>query len=231
MPILNVSEKKIDSKISVGERTAVVENIKYPHFDVESEKYKKLCDKMNSFYAKIAEKYSSYARIGLVKKIRKNMRLCKLPMCLSMKYAVSECGEKIVSVVLDLSFSEGKRIKMRRFSQMWHLDKLDIILLRDVLKLDIKNKKMLWEKVVEKAFTEINKGNKEYFDDAEQRVRKHFCFNNSFITPKGVAFFFDSGTLRPEKYGACCFVVPFRTVRDIINPVYFDLPQDSDGDL
>ncbi|MBP3580794.1 MAG: hypothetical protein J6K12_06065, partial [Clostridia bacterium] len=148
MTVFNVTEKKINSKINSHDKTVIIENIKYPHFEAKEQADKELCEKLNDFYGKIAEKYSTYARVKLIKNIHRNTRLCKTPMCLGMNYTVSECGKDIISVVLDLSFSEAKSLKMKRFSQMWHKEKGEMISVGQIMDLSIKNKKILWETVL-----------------------------------------------------------------------------------
>ncbi len=216
MTVFNVTEKKITSKINSHDKTVIIENIKYPHFDAKEQADKELCEKLNNFYGKIAEKYSTYARVKLVKKIHRNTRLCKTPMCLGMNYTVSECGKDIISVVLDLSFSEAKSLKMKRFSQMWHKEKREMISVGQIMDLSIKNKKILWETVLNQAINQSQKKKNEYYPDVALRIKKNFCFNNCFMTPAGVTFFFDAGVLRPEKYGASCFVLPYETIKDIL---------------
>lgn len=231
MSIVKVSEKKINSTVSIGDKTAVIENIRYPYFEEESQEDKGLCGKMNSFYTKIAEKYSSYARLGLVKKIRRNMKNCRLPMCLGMKFAVSECGGNIISVVLDLSFSEGRSIRMRRFSQMWHREKKDMITVNSIVNLNLKNKKRLVEILMSQADEKFKESTKDYFSDYLARMKKYFCFGNCFASPSGLVFFFDAGVLREEKYGATCFVVPYENITDMLDKRFLKENIDKQNDL
>ena len=48
---VTVTEKSIKNKVKIGEKIAVVENIKYPYF--ESERYTILCKRMNEFYGRL----------------------------------------------------------------------------------------------------------------------------------------------------------------------------------
>ena len=231
MENINVTEKKITSKTAIGEKTVVIENIKYPFFESEDKKSKELCNKMNAFYEAVAKKYSAYARNAVVKKIRKSLNTCKIPVCMGMKYQVSFCSKKVISVVLDLSFSEGKKVKMKRFSQMWNCENKCIISVGNLLDLSMKNKKNLLEKVVEKAVKESENVKKEYFNDTSAKVRKNFCFNNSFAAPLGMVFFFDAGILRAEKYGACCFVVPYNEIKDMLKEQFLTGETSENDDL
>ncbi len=170
---------------------------------------------MNAFYEKIASKYSNYGDRILSKKVKRMAKKCRLPLCLGMKCTVSIAGESIVSVVLDLSCSEGKNIRMRRFTQMWSLRGAQAITIGELLELSAKNKKCILDLVLEQAKKQSLKANKGFYPDVEGRVRKHFCFNNCFASPSAMVFFFDAGTLRQSKYGACCFAVPYEKLEGI----------------
>lgn len=218
MENLKIIERTISSSIEMKGKVVVVEKIKYPYFECDDEKDKVLFEKMNSFYNSVAEKYSNYARRGMAKKIAKNMGKCTLPVCMGMKYAVSSACDDITSVVLDLSFSEGDKIRMRRFSQMWYGREKRIISIGQLLDLSMENKKILLDMVLSKVSEEASKGRKGYFEDVVSGAKKHFCFGNSFLAPDGIVFFFESGILKPEKYGAVCFVIPYDNIRHMLKP-------------
>ena len=211
MPVI-VSEKGIKSKIKLGERVAVVENIKYPYF--ESEKHKKLCGRMNDFYSSVAEKYSFHARNRLPKRIKLARVTCKLPMVLAMNYTVALCNEDVVSVVLDLVFSQGKNMKMRRFSQLWSVKKCDMLAISDVLKKGSAGK--LYSYVLTSAKKNGESGTFGYFDDYPLKLGKSFDIKNCFAVPKGLCFFVNAGILSPVKYGASNFILPFESIKDLI---------------
>ena len=211
---ISVSEKKIKSKIKIGDRVAVTENIKYPFF--EGEKNDKLCRRMNAFYSSVAEKYSYHARKKLPQRINIKKHLRKLPLAVSMNYNVAFCGESIISVVLDLAFTSGKTVKMRRFSQMWSTEKSDIEPLSDVLETDRKSQKKLYSLVLALAGENIGNPAFGYYDDCLSALRKSFDVRNCFAVPNGLCFFVDAGILAPVKYGPSNFVVPYNTLEDIL---------------
>ena len=224
---MNVSEKKLKSKVKIGEQVAVVENIKYPFF--ESEKHAKLCEKMNAFYSSIAEKYSFHARNKLPRKIKLNRLSCKLPMTVSMNYKIALCDEKIVSVVLDLAFSEGKNFRTRRFSQVWSVEKKDILRIDEMLKTDRQSRKKVYSQIFS-----IAKDNGEnpafgYFDDYEKKLSRSLEIENCFAVPKGLCFFVNAGILSPTKYGANSFVLPISTLREVIKGDFLSKNDEKDG--
>ena len=216
---VSISEKKIKSKVKSGDRVVVVENIRYPSF--ESEKYKKLCEKMNEFYSSVAEKYSIYARNRLSKRMKKIKTASNGQCHVGMNYTVALCDNGIVSVVLDLTSRCGKTLKMRRFSQMWSTEKGDILPLCKVLKTDGKSKKKIYS-LVEAAIKE-NARNPMfgYFDNYLAAFSKSFDIRNCFAVPKGFCFFVNAGILAPLKYGACNFVID----RDKLNGVLCGEPE------
>lgn len=211
---VNISEKKIKSKVKTGERVAVVENIKYPYF--ESEKHKKLCSKMNEFYSSVAEKYSFHARNKLPKKIKLSRLTCKLPMTVSMNYTIALCSEKAVSVVLDIAFAEGKTFRTRRFSQVWGIEKKDILRIGEIINIDRQSTKKIYSYI--SAVAKENSENPAfgYFDDYAKRLSRSFERENCFLVPNGLCFFINAGVLSPLKYGANSFVLPFSKLDGII---------------
>ena len=216
---INISEKKIKSKVKVGERVAVVENIKYPYF--ESENHKKLCSKMNEFYSYIAEKYSFHARSKLPKKIKLSRLTCKLPMTVSMNYTIALCSEKAVSVVLDLAFAEGKTFRTRRFSQVWGIEKKDILRTGEIINTDRKSIKKIYSQICAVAKDNSENPAFGYFDDYAKRLAKSFESENCFLVPNGLCFFINAGVLSPIKYGANSFVLPFSKLDGIIKDDFF----------
>ncbi len=211
---INVSEKKLKSKVKIGEQVAVIENIKYPHF--ESQKHTKLCKKMNDFYSSVAEKYSGYAHGTLVKKIKLNRVRCKLPMSVSMNYTIALNDEKFLSVVLDLVFSTGKEFKTRRFSQMWSAEKGDILSLSELLNTDRRSRKKIYSLILSSAKENAENPAFGYFGDYLVRLNKNFDVRNCFAVPNGICFFINSGILSPKKYGVNGFVVPYGKLDGII---------------
>ena len=230
MSYFNITEKYISSKIDIKGKSAVTESIKYPSFESTEEKFSSLCTKLSRFYSVIAAKYSSYARHGLVKKISRNPQLFSTPVNLSMNYTVTNISEKVLSVVIDLCFSRDGKIRMRRFSQVWDTDTAKLLRAGSLFKLTMENKKTISDYIKKEAETYLEKHN-DCFDNALSKVQKHFCFNNCFITPNGISFYFDAGLLRAEKYGPVCFIVPFSGLSGILCPPLASQITENTGDL
>ena len=212
---MNILQKRIKSKVEKDGRVLVVENIKYPVF--EDGENKKLCDVMNKFYRGVAEKYSGYGNRILPRKLIKAKIKCKTPFYIAMNYVCSVNENGIISVVLDLTYSEGKNVKMRRFSQMWSIEKQDMLTHREFLKQSLVAVKTAKSNVLELAKENAENPAFGYFGDYLLRLNKAFSLNNCFALANGVAFFVQAGTLCNEKYGASTFVVPYSKLSQVVN--------------
>lgn len=210
---ITITEKAIKNKVKAGERVAVVENIKYPFF--ESQKYKKLCERMNEFYCSVAEKYSRLAEGKLLRRAEIGKGVDK-PYAVGMKYTVALCNEKVVSVVLDLSFSDGKSFKTRRFSQMWSCKEQNILRLSEIIKTDRRSKKKIFSLVITAAKKNKNNSVFGYFDDYLKRLSRKFDINNCFAVPRGMCFFVNAGILSPANHGADSFMLTSEELKDVL---------------
>ena len=211
---INISGKNIKSKIKLGERVAVVENIKYPYF--ESDTDKKLIEKMNSFYSSVAEKYSRFSHVKLIRKIKHKTDRIKLPVTLSMNYMTALCDENIVSIVLDLTFCEGKNVKTRRFSQRWSFEKKDIISISEILSSDRKSLKTIYSRILSIAEKNAENSACGDFDDYKRKLERNLRFDCCFAVPNGLCFFVNAGVISPLKYGVNSFVVPYEELSEVI---------------
>lgn len=220
---VKVNEKNINSKTVIKGKTEIFEDIKYPQFDFQDGKQKKTAEKMNAFYEKTAKKYSRFIRTELVEKVKSGRVKYNGNAHIGMKYIVCDCGKNAVGVVLDLNFCDERDEKGRRFSQLWQKKDGEMLEISDVLDLNLKNKKLLRNMVFSVAERTIEKNSGKYFENAIFAVRKNFCFNNYFMTPSGIAFYFDAGELRKSKYGAVCFVIKYEKLAKMLKSEFKDL--------
>ena len=211
---ISVSEKKIKSKIKLGERIAVIENIKYPCF--ESRKYEKLCKKMNDFYSSVAEKYSHHARNKLPRKMKAFTGTRSCPALVGMSYTLALCDDRIISVVLDITFSRGENVKTRRFSQMWSTQSGDILPVCEVVKTDRETKKKIYSLVANEAKENAENPSFGYFDNYLSGLSRSFDIRNCFAVPKGICFFINAGILSPLKYGCGSFVMTYGKLKGLL---------------
>lgn len=213
---INVSEKKIKSKIKKGDRIVAAENIKYPYFESEDKSEKKLCEKMNGFYKTVAEKYSYYVRNKLEKRIKLSRVTCTLPVTAGMEYKIAMMKDDVVSVVLDLVYKSGKNIKQRRFSQMWSVKRADIVPVSELVSINGKNRKKTLSLVSKIAGVNGENAAFGYFADYLLKLSKSFDIRNCFAVPGGLCFFVNAGIMSPAKFGSCNFVVPLESLGDVV---------------
>lgn len=213
-----VSEGKIRSKIKIGDRVAVMENIKYPVFESGDGTGEKGIEKINKFYLDVANKYSAHARIRLPRKIKASPKKHVLPLSVGMNCIVSFSGGNVACIVLDLSLGEGTKLRTRRFTQTWLVNSGQLLPACEIIKTDIKTRKKILSAVVKLAKENFENPAFGYYGNYLKRLVRSFHINNCHPVPGGIAFFVDGGVLRPEKYGPSSFVLPFSAFSDIINP-------------
>ena len=211
---ISVAEKKIKSKIKLGESVAVTENIKYPCF--ESQKHMELCKKMNDFYSSVAEKYSFHARSKLPKKIKMSKGAQFCPAHVGMNYTVALCDDNIISIVLDLTFTQGETFRTRRFSQMWSTQSQDVLPVSGLLKNDRETKKKIYSLVVSAAKENAENPAFGYFENYLSQLSRNFDIKSCFAVPKGICFFINAGILAPKKYGASNFVMTYGKLKGLL---------------
>ena len=207
---ISVTDKRIKERIKNGEKTTIIINIKYPNF--ESDTHKSLCDKMNDFYFCVAEKYFIHAK----NKLPPRLKNTETPAEISMNYTVSFKDNNMVCLVTDIMYSHGDRTKSRRFSQLWSIEKSDIISWNEVLKSDRNSRKMLLNLIKEKARENAENPSFKYFAGYERRLSSNFDLHNCFFVPKGICFFVNAGIMAPVKLGACNFVLPFSRISEVV---------------
>ncbi len=233
MSFITWSEKVIKSKINVGERVGVVENIKYPFFETSLEgKNKKLCAKMNEFYGLAAQKYSGRIRTTLVKSVARKGNLVRLPVNAGMKCAVTFADDNIISVVLDLYVGNGDKMKMKRFSQMWSIQTGNIIPVCEFVRTGKTAKRKILSNILISAKENAKNPSFGYYDNFMEKLKHNLSIANCFVVPAGIAFFVQPGKIRPTKYGATVFVLPKSALDGIINnKIYSKNSENSSYDV
>ena len=75
-------------------------------------------------------------------------------------------------------------------------------------------KKLYTDEICSKIMTA--EGSFSYFSDAVLSAKKHFDENRFYLTPKGIAFYYEKGLLCPEKEGSPAFVIPYKAIEKLI---------------
>lgn len=223
---INAKCNTIKEKLNVGKSAEVLINIKYPSFKAEGEDKSRLCDKMNSFYEDIAKKYFRNAKERIPNRLAKISANESVNASALMKYTVSVCDEKIICVVVDFYFYFGEKLKTRRFSQTWNTESGCILPTGKIFKTNKDGRKKIYSFVLTLAHKNHSDSSFGYYDDYEKRLRKAFDTESFFISPRGICFFVNAGIISPAKHGACCFVLPYESVKDIISKDF--LPKENE---
>lgn len=226
---INTKCNTIKEKIKIDDAKEALINIKYPSFEAENGENSKICDKMNAFYRDIAKKYLFGAKKHIPGCFARTRYKDAVKASALMTYTVSLCDEKIICVVVDLSFCFGKSIKTRRFSQNWSVESGRIIETKNILKNNLDGRKKIYSLVLSVARKNKEEKSFGYFDDYEKRLKKAFDTESFFVSPRGICFFVNAGIISPVKHGASCFVLPYESIKDIISREF--LPKECEKDF
>ncbi len=215
---IKVTEEKINEKIKSGEKIIGTKVIKYPHFECEGGKSgEKLCRRMNSFYKDIAQRFSVFCDKKLPQRLRSDSKVR-----LSMKYMISSSNEKVICVVTDLVFYDGRGAQKKRFSQIWDIKRGDMLPIGEVLKTDLISRRRILFLVLSAADKNEKSGRFGYFNGATSRLRRFFSSCNCFLVHDGVCFFVDAGKISPSGYGAECFLISKNDLAGLLKSDFFD---------
>lgn len=189
-----------------------------PHFDGDAA----LCEKLNGFYGGAAEeflhfcekKYAPALRRGTAqKKERENREKGKenenekAPYGASMNWTRTFQSEDLLSLVTDISIFDGKTRHLRRFCHTWLLSACTPLPPSRLFDTSGAGRKKILSAVCDKVRRE--EGGFRYYPDAERRARRYFDIERSYLTPRGVAFYYPDGLLFPSEGRFPAYVVPY----------------------
>lgn len=189
-----------------------------PHFDGDAA----LCEKLNGFYGGAAEeflhfckkKYAPALRRGAEqkagqKKERENREKEseKAPCGASMSWTRTFQSEDLLSLVTDISIFDGKTRHLQRFCHTWLLSACTPLPPNRLFDTSGAGRKKILSAVCDKVRRE--EGGFRYYPDAERRARRYFDLERSYLTPRGVAFYYPDGLLFPSEGRFPAYVVPY----------------------
>lgn len=197
----------------------IVADIKYPRFSYSGGKSKKidrLCKNMNDYYLKTVQVLCEKAKKILSDKGANERSK------IEMNYKLSLVNEKIISVILDISFENKKGVRKKRFSQNWSVKDGTVMPACFVMKMTLGTRKKVLSFVFEMAKQNSKNSAFGYYADFISRLRRSFSLKRFFVTPKGVAFYVDAGVLSDVKQGSFAFVVPYEKLGDFLKKGIMD---------
>lgn len=185
-----------------------------PHFDGDAA----LCEKLNGFYGGAAEeflhfckkKYAPALRRGTAQKKKRENREKeneKAPCGASMSWTRTFQSEDLLSLVTDISIFDGKTRHLRRFCHTWLLSSCTPLSSSRLFDTSSAGRKKILSAVCDKVRRE--EGGFRYYPDAERRARRYFDLERSYLTPRGVAFYYPDGLLFPSEGRFPAYVVPY----------------------
>lgn len=211
MPDMTYKLEALKEMIKDGERELLFINISYPVFENEkqSEKEKRL----NEFYQKGAGEFEKFCKTKLSAKLKTE---CRGKCAAVMQTQVPFIDGKSASVITDVYFFDGKSRKERRFADNWLLSEKypRVLKANAAFPVSRRAKKLYTDEICSKIMTA--EGGFSYFSDAVLSAKKHFDENRFYLTPKGVAFYYEKGLLCPEKEGSPAFVIPYKAIEKLI---------------
>lgn len=194
-------------------------NMKYPVFeelsDNKNEKF--FVNKVNRFYSQTCENYIRECSGGYSSKAaslyKKNGGIMT---SLVLNFQVAYSDENYISVFVDVSAFDGKKVQIRRFSQLWSAEKNAVLPASKIFDTGFKAKRYVKELICSIAEKNSKRKDFTYFDNYTSIINSKFDFSNFYFVPSGAAFFFDGGMLSASMPDVCVFVIPFENLRDII---------------
>ena len=205
MPLMKLSDNHLKDSITVGDADVLSVNINHPSFEGENSD---TCKKLNSFYADAAQSYYNHLK-SLFLKNKYDGAKCGA----SMNWYVSFLNEKVLSLLTDAYFFDGNVQRSVRLVHNWHLPDCTPLRARQVFAVNRSAKQLYLDEICAKI--SAGEGGVHYGSDAEKRARRRFDFENFYLTPKGVAFYYDKTQLTLGKDANPAFVMPFAGVQGL----------------
>lgn len=193
-------------------------NINYPVFYAENESRKEseFVNKINKFYSIGAERFvsnavSRYSSRAYADKSKNENAKARMSMTSNVSYT----DKNYVSVFVDFSSSGGGDAKNIRLSQLWSAEKSAVLSPKYVFDTGRRAKRYVKELIFKTALRNAANPSFCYRENFKSVIFRKFCFENFYFVPRGVAFFYDRGTLLSDGSTAV-FVIPYEKLDGIL---------------
>ena len=212
MALIQIDNGFIKEDISAQGRDILAVNLKYPVFVGEN---KSVENKLNVFYLDVARKYFLFCKNRYAQKlaaiIKKDGDVAKHGAV--MNWYVSFLNEKLLSMLVDVSFFDGKEKKSERLVHNWDLRDATPLRAKDCFARSREAKKLYTDEICTKILN--REGKFSYYSNAQQPAVSKFDFDKFYFTPKGVAFYYDKNLLFSAGDVYPAFVIPYSEVNGI----------------
>ena len=212
MPNLSTEASVIKHEITHDGTPVLAINLSYPTFSGENEKTLK---RLNDFYKDLAFGFFDFCKQKhaplLVKGMEKGKAVSKNGA--TMSWYLSHCNGRLASVICDLSYFDGTTKRSERLVHNWDMRDGCPCRACEVFEKSRFAKNLYCEEISSKI--ENGEGKFDYYEDAPAIAKKHFDFDKFYLTPKGVAFFYDRNILFRSDVIYPAFVIPFAEVEGL----------------
>ena len=206
MSLIKLSDNRLQDTLTLGEAEVLSVNINHPSFEGENAY---VCKKLSGFYADAAMGYYSH----LKKKFSAVKQGTVHKKCGAfMNWYVSFLNEKALSLLTDVSFFDGTVRHTKRMVHNWFLEDCTPLRARQVFDVNRGARALYLDEICSK----ISSGEGAHYGDGAVRLaRRHFDFENFYLTPKGVAFYYDKAQLATGAGANPAFVMPYGGVQGL----------------
>lgn len=187
-------------------------NIEYPviRSNYQNDNY----NKINDFYSRCSESFYIYCEKKISEKARTKMNSTDFRTFGEIvKFFVPFCDNEYLSVVCDITHFDGYFKKTSRLSQTWRIEDAVILPVYYFLRKEGVTTKIIRRNIGDIIHKSIG-NDREEFSYTAQSIKKYACkvnTKNYFLSDRGMAFWFESGTLAPESEGFPTFIIPYKT--------------------
>jgi hypothetical protein len=182
----------------VGDEELLTVSIEYPLFTALGK------SKINSYYVRRNKKFMALCKKRILPKIV--LFECVKPVEVRMKSRVTYCGDNILSVLTDVTFSAFA--ETARIADIWDCKTGTPLSLSDLFPNTANVKKLIMRQVTERIAHRSEMMMCPYYPDAVKRAKRCFSADNIYIAASGEpVLFYPQNTIAPRSEGFVQFVI------------------------
>lgn len=177
------------------------------------------CKKLNDFYADAAKEFMDFCKKKyaptLIQK-RKHAQGTPYGCGASMNWYLTFENEELLSLITDISVFDGQLRHTRRYAHNWNLAEGVPIPAKVAFSTTSACRNAYVLQICEKI--RRGEGGFPYDKQAESAAKRYFSFDQYYLTPRGVAFYYKNGLLFPSDSRYPAFVIPFSQIEGLTLP-------------
>ncbi len=213
MSITEVKDTITKERITHRGKALLDINLHYPEFVCENDEVSK---KLNDYYAQAQREFSVFCKTRYAKVLISEREAGKSDLKKSgavMNWYISYMNDSVLSILLDISIFDGKNKTTKRYVNNWKLPECVPYLAKNLFLISRMKQKEYTDIIVSKI--REAEGGFKYFENAETVARKRFDFDRFYLTPNGVAFYYDKNTLFASFQKFPAFIIPYNKVENL----------------